>query len=183
MAKTSVKIPRSRYLDDYSDEQVVRFEGKRQWLGYHAAINLERIGDQALIDYVIKTGLQKPRKMTIPQKIMGEYCIDGLFFKLYEEQWGKPCGMCHHVASGRLSKELLYSESYTEIIIEVRQRNLLTRVRNLEKKRKADWKNGIGYTLSFADDVTSPEQEILRDKLEAIREGEKSLRNSNIIII
>jgi hypothetical protein len=184
MAKESVKIPRTHYLDDYSDEQAVRFEGKRQWLGYHTAVNLETIENSDLIDYVVKTGLQKPRKMIIPQNIMEKYCIDGLFFKIYEEQWGKPPGMCSCVSSQRLSEELLYSESYTEIMTEVRQRNLLTRVRDLKKKRASDWKKGIGFSISFADDVSTPEQEFLRERLKAIREAEEYMRNhpSHIII-
>lgn len=182
-----VEIPRTVYLDGYSDEHVRNFEGKRQWLGYRQVdINLSSTSDKSLVDYVLEKGiyLNKPKRILIPVEISERYHLDDLFFKVYNEQWGRPTGMCHCVASGRLSQELLYSESYTEIMREVNKRGLLKKVIDAKEKIRKDWKNGIGYAASFADDVTSPEQEILRDKLKASREAEEYAKKhpSHIII-
>jgi len=181
MKKGKVEIPRTVYFDGYSNEQAARIEGTRQWLGYRQVdINLSGISDRSLVDYVLEKGifLAKPERILIPSQVSGRYHLDGLFFKIYDEQWGRPTGMCRAVASGRLSQELLYSESYTEIMREIKERGLLKKVRDAKKKIREDWKNGIGYTLSSADDVTSPEQEILRDRAKASREAEEQNRKS-----
>jgi hypothetical protein len=187
MKRGKVEIPRTVYFDGYSDEQAARFEGTRQWLGYRQVdINLSSTSDKSLVDYVLEKGIfiPEPKRILIPSQVSERYHIDSLFFKIYDEQWGRLHGMCRAVASGRLSQELLYSESYTKIMREVKKRGLLKKVRDAKKKIREDWKKGIGYTISFADNVTSPEQEILRDKLKALREAEEYAKKhpSHIII-
>ena len=182
-----VEIPRTVYLDSYSDEHLRNFEGKRQWLGYRQVdINLSSTNDRNLVYYVLEKGiyLHEPKRILIPVEISERYHIDSLFFKIYDEQWGRPTGMCRAVASGRLSQELLYSESYTEIMQEIKERGLLKKVRDAKKKIRENWKNGIGFAISFADDVKSPEQEILQDRLKASREAEEYAKKhpSHIII-
>lgn len=175
MKRGKAEIPRTVYLDGYSDEHVRNFEGKRQWLGYRQVdINLSSISDSSLIEYVAKTGIycNKPKRVLIPSEILSRYHLDGLFFKIYNEQWGRPHGMCHCVASGRLFQELLYSESHTEIMRAVTNKGLLKKLIDLERKRKRDLEKDVGFRISFADNVTSPEQEILRDKLKALNEAE-----------
>jgi hypothetical protein len=187
MKRGKVEIPRTAYFDGYSNEQAARFEGTRQWLGYRQVdINLSGISDKNLVDYVLEKGMliSKPKKILIPSQVSERYHLDGLFFKIYNEQWGRPPGMCRAVASGRLSQELLYSESYTEIMQEVKKRELLAKVGSLEKKRKADWKKGIGYAADFSDQVNFPEEERIFDSLKALRESEEYARKhpSHIII-